>query len=263
MALLPARPAATATGDWVQVDLTATLSQVRRLYPEIARIAREWLRGEVITEFFFMHKPPGLRVRFAACGEHASAVRTEFLLHALGWRDAGFISDAQPASYIPEESRFGGSEAMHHVHRLFTVDALTWLDLHTQQSKTPAWRLSMAMLRQVVPIGVDCAVWRAVAAAGRQCPADAPVTAHAAAGLRALWDRPAALRTALPAAALALVDRHAALIGSLIPRWQATPDALAWYVIFHWNRAALGLGTQILISTALGASRPRGNDDVR
>lgn len=263
MALLPAGPAAPATGDWVQVNLTATLSQVRRLYPEIARIAREWLRGGVITEFFFMHKPPGLRVRFAARGEHASTVRTEFLLHALGWRDAGLVSGAQPAPYLPEESRFGGSEAMRHVHRLFTVDALTWLDFHTQRPGTPAWRFSLAMLRHVVPIGIDCAVWPAVAAAGRQCPADAPDTAHAAASLRALWDEPAALRTALPAAARSLIDRHAALIDPLVPRWQAASDALAWYVIFHWNRAALGLGTQILISAALGASGPRGDGDVR
>ncbi|GGS49156.1 thiopeptide-type bacteriocin biosynthesis protein [Actinokineospora fastidiosa] len=264
MAVPLTEPAPTATGEWVQVDLAATACQVRLVYPELAPVVREWLRDRVITEFFFTHKPPGLRVRFAVSGEDAAAVRTEFLVRALRWRYAGLISDARPAPCTPEGSRFGGPAAMAAVHRLFTVDALTWLDFHSRRTGTPAWRLSLAMLRHVVPEGVDAAVWPAVAAAGRQRPARAPDTALAAAGLRALWRRPADLRAALPPATLALADRHAVLIDPLVPRWPATPEALAWYVIFHWNRAALRVGTQILISSALGASTDEaGNGDVR
>ncbi|MGW5053850.1 thiopeptide-type bacteriocin biosynthesis protein [Actinokineospora sp. NPDC004072] len=254
MTLPLTEPAATATGEWVQVDLAATPDQARRVYPHLARVARNWLRGGVITDFFFMHKPPGLRVRLAAARGDGSAVRTDFLVHALRWRFAGLIADAGPAVYTPEADRFGGPAAMVLVHRLFTVDSLTWLAFHTRPGGTPAWRLSLAMLRDILPAD-DEAVWSAVAAVGRQRPPGAPDPAAAAAGLRALWRGPVDPRAALPVTVRCLADRHAALARPVVPRWQATPEALASYVIFHWNRGTLGVGAQILISGALGDGR--------
>ncbi|MCG8917360.1 thiopeptide-type bacteriocin biosynthesis protein [Actinokineospora sp. PR83] len=261
-------------GGWVQLGLEVAPGGLSALYPELAATAHELLDGGTAAEFFFMHKPPGLRVRFAPAPGRGEFVRAEVRRHAERWRAAGLVRGVRSAVYEPEAHLFGGDESMRHVHRLFTVDSLTWLDHHTTARKTPAWALSLLMLRAVFDglrvVGwEDRDVWGRVADSGRRTPPGSPpVEGPVTARLRAHWADPDALAAALPADVRALADRHAEQVRPLCRRWWAEyfgteravvgpREAACYHTVFHWNRAALSPGTQALITTALAGADGR------
>lgn len=256
-----------AVDRWVQLGLAVTREQTRPVYPELAELVRGWLAAGVVEDFFFMHKPPGLRVRFAPAPGRASLVRAELRRRTGEWRAAGLLSGVEPGVYEPEEHLFGGPASMDHVHRLFTVDATTWLDFHAARRHAPAWALSLAMLRPVFD-GLRIAgweeqdVWGRVAGAGRRVPAGAERSDAAMAGLRHWWDHPAELLATLPDDVRAIAERHAVLVAPLARAWGAEyfrgegavsgpRQAAAYYVVFHWNRGALSFGRQALLTEAL------------
>lgn len=253
--------------EWVQVGI-ATAG--RPPYAELAPVVREWLADGVVSDFFFMHKPPGLRVRFAVAPGRAPWVRDRLRELTGRWRAAGLVTGARLGVYEPEEQLFGGPVSMRHVHRLFTVDATTWLDFHAAGSGAPAWALSLAMLRPVfaglhIAGWEQCDTWGRVARAGRELPPGGPVdTGVADVALRRWWNRPVELAAALPVPARRLADRHANRVAPLLRDWRRgyfdTEDAVlgprqacAFYTVFHWNRAALSYGRQVLIAGALSA----------
>ena len=250
---------------WVQLGLAPGGAPHRELLAELAVLVRDWRDQRIVEDFFFMHKPPGLRVRFAPAPGRAAHVRSELLRRVPVWRSAGLVGAVEPGGYEPEVHRFGGPAAMDHAHRLFTADAVTWLDRHALARPAPAWALSLAMLRPVFDglglLGAERDVWAGVAAAGRLVP---PGVERSAAdeelrrGLRHRWHHPDELLAALPDEDRRLADRHAAEVAPLAPAWAAAAGdslraAAAWYVVFHWNRAALGFGRQVLLTEALGA----------
>lgn len=250
--------------EWAQFNVAVCPERAAELYAELASAVRG-LRGDgTVREFFFMHKPPGLRLRFAAApgrGERAGAEVDRLLRR---WCARGLVEGARPAVYEPEAHLFGGPASMRHAHRLFTVDSLAWLDFHADPGGAPAWALSLAMLRPVFDglrvLGwEDRDVWARVADAGRRMDAGRVDTAAAAARLRRWWADPAA---ALPEGARALAERHAEQARPLLERWWAEcfdaglsrlgpRQVAAHYVVFHWNRAALSRGRQVLLTAAL------------
>lgn len=231
---------------------------------------RDWRARRVIEDFFFMNKPPGIRVRFAPAPGHAPFVRAELRRLVGSWCAAGLVNGVEPGVYEPEEDRFGGPGSMDHAHRMFTVDAATWLEFHARPRRTPGWALSFAMLRPLfaamdVDRGREHAVWTRVAAAGRLVPSGVTRPDAVGDGLRAWWHRPGALSED---DVVELAAAHAGQVAPLAAAWVAslrdtdTDRAVAWYVVFHWNRAGLGFGTQALLTEALRAvERSRG--DVR
>ncbi|MEU6595548.1 thiopeptide-type bacteriocin biosynthesis protein, partial [Streptomyces sp. NPDC046881] len=117
---------------WVQLGLTCARSgPLLPPYRRLAVAARELLDTGQARDFFFLHKPPGLRVRFrAAEPSRAPDLHAALLRHLEADRqdDAG----ARPVAgvYEPETYLFGGPRAMPWVHALFTADSRAWLDVH-------------------------------------------------------------------------------------------------------------------------------------
>ncbi|MFC0539956.1 thiopeptide-type bacteriocin biosynthesis protein [Kutzneria chonburiensis] len=227
---------------WTQLGLAQPKTG---LYGEISLAVREMLAQDRITDFFFMHKPPGLRVRFAAAPGRESWVRAEIMRLARRWHEDGLVDGVVPGVYEPEAFLFGGPSAMHHVHRLFTVDSLAWLDHHVRPV-LPAWLLSMRLLRSVFGgLGLCCQAWPRVRdTCGRRVTVKDDAVTMACAELRAVWETTRA--PAEPAArswrvALERVGGDAA-------------EAAAYYVVFHWNRGRLSSVRQALITEALAGA---------
>jgi thiopeptide-type bacteriocin biosynthesis protein len=227
---------------WTQLGLARPKTG---LYGELLVAAREMFAGDRITDFFFMHKPPGLRVRFAAAPGREAWVRAEVNRLARRWHEAGLVEGVVPGVYEPEAFLFGGPAAMHHVHRLFTVDSMAWLDHHVRPT-LPAWLLSMRLLRSVFGgLGLCCQAWSSVRDnCGRRVTHKDDAVTLARAELRAVWETTRA--PAEPAArswrvALERADVDAA-------------EAAAYYVVFHWNRARLSVARQALITEALAGA---------
>jgi thiopeptide-type bacteriocin biosynthesis protein len=262
----------SVTDRWVQIGLAPSNGRPGALFGELTELVRDWRDRELVDHFFFMNKPPGIRARFAPTPGQAPFVRAGLRRLVRNWCTAGLVADVVPGIYRPEDDRFGGPGQMEHVHRMFTEDALTWLEFHTRPRRTPAWALSLAMVRSVFDaMAVDGAreraVWAAVAAAGRRLPPGTSAQDTAVAGLRSWWRGPATLPEE-EVQRLAAV--HAARVAPLAGAWAASlrepavAEAVAWYVVFHWNRAALSFGRQALLTEALLIEAlATGRDDVR
>ncbi|MFE7468700.1 thiopeptide-type bacteriocin biosynthesis protein [Streptomyces sp. NPDC057499] len=257
---------------WVQVNLTPRPTAWPRLYAWLADTAHDLLGADAARAFFFMHKPPGLRVRFQAYG----AGGTVPLRAELGARVREFDGLAGPpvsAVYEPEAYLFGGPGSMPWVHELFTADSLAWLDHHTRRPGETAadWRLSLFLLRDMFDglriVGWEHrGVWDAVRTdTGRGISGglrDAALR-RAAEGIRVHWRQPRArMLAALPEEWRAGADGHGDAVRRAADHWRTgyfeSGDAVrgprraaAHAVIFHWNRGRFSYARQSLITEAL------------
>ncbi|MEU6477546.1 thiopeptide-type bacteriocin biosynthesis protein [Streptomyces sp. NPDC047017] len=264
----------TPDAGWVQLNVPLGAG---RTYPygDVAAAARELLGAGLAREFFFMHKPPGLRLRFQA----AEPSRARELRTALRRRmtpPGVDCSWAPPVAevYEPETYLFGGPRSMAHVHALFTVDSLAWLDLHTGAGGEPApadWRVSLALLAAVFDgLGIvgweHRGVWQVVREeTGRRLPGGLRDEArrHAADGILAYWHQSREARlAALPGSWREVVGPRAAAVQRAAERWRTryfasgaatvgARRAAAHHVIFHWNRGRLSTARQCLLTEAL------------
>lgn len=286
-----AGPARANTGaPWVQVNLAPERDPDGRprCYEELATVAREFLASDRARNFFFMHKEPGIRVRFQAVetgtrqthgkrGQTAATALRTALQRRLGECE-GLRRRPVCTVYEPEHYLFGGPASMTYVHDLFTLDSLAWLDHHINHPRetgpSVGWRFSLLMLREVFAgLGIvgweHRGVWDFVARqTGRRlhgATADIAPQARqrAAAGIVAYWYAPLedALR-AFPQERAATLRRHGEAVRRAATRWregyfeagEATigPRAAAgYYTVFHWNRGLLSLARQSLLAGAL------------
>lgn len=268
---------ATSSRGWVQFGVRPGREALRsRMYASALALAQTLLANGSARSFFFMHKEPGLRVRFEL-GQSDRAALTETVRAALEAEVAdGAIAALYPGVYEPETALFGGPRSMTHVHRLFTPDALMWLDFHARAHAEPdlagsAWALSFVVLRALfeglrIVDWEDLDVWdRIRARTGRRLAPEAAGLAtleDLRAEVRAAWLDPTRLFATLPEP-LAVLGRTAALaIESEAARWReqyftredarlGTRAGAALFVIFHWNRAALSPMRQALLTESL------------
>ncbi|MFF8831107.1 thiopeptide-type bacteriocin biosynthesis protein [Streptomyces sp. NPDC015131] len=260
---------------WVQLGLAPRPGARPALYRRLADTARELLGCGWADDFFFMHKPPGLRVRFHAPGRAgAAALRTE-LLRRFDHREGAWTTPTEGV-YEPEIYLFGGARAMPLAHALFTADSLAWLDHHaapaTATAPAPAdWRVSLTLLRAALDgLGVvgweDRGVWQVVREeTGRRLAGglDDASLRRAAAGIRAYWNLTADDQlAALPGERREALRAHGDAVRRAAARWRtdyfeapgATTGprrAAAHHVIFHWNRGHFSLARQSLLTEAL------------
>jgi thiopeptide-type bacteriocin biosynthesis protein len=261
---LAAGQAALAQADkpgWSQFGLTVAPGQRRALYSRLAEMARQLLDRRLATDFFFMHKPPGLRIRFQ--GASRAALDDAVTEYVSDWSTVGLLSGSHAGVYEPETAIFGGPSSMECVHRFFTHDSLGWLDQLAAPSDLSPWRFSLHTLRALFDgleiVGwEDLGVWNQVRQrTGRQLSAPAlgtPEFAAAATGIRSAWRAADVLRPELrphlercrASGARWLEHYFQGGHAELGPR-----EAVAMAIIFHWNRGGLSLVTQASIAEAL------------
>ncbi|MCZ0971751.1 hypothetical protein O1L55_10390 [Streptomyces albulus] len=269
----------TAGTSWVQFNLAPAPDGHLRAYDWLGTVARELLDTGRARNFFFMHKEPGLRVRFEAPDGEREPLRAELAQHFVergGWR--------QPPSgvvYEPEQYLFGGRASMPYVHRLFTHDSLAWLDHHARhpcpEGEATAWRRSLFMLREVFAgLGVvgweHRGVWDVVREDTGRRLTTAARDGHGPGG-GAAWRRAAeasgnsghgpasgcSLRSprnsGRPRRACRGPGRGGPTVAHRllrVGRRHHRPAALAAYaVVFHWNRARMSFARQCLLAEAL------------
>ena len=261
--------------DWVQVGLAPREHHWPAVYAGLDRIAAELLDGQIATNFFYMHKPPGLRVRFEAPPGQRPLLHDE--LHTRLELLRPHLDQLAPGIYEPEQLLFGGPASMSYTHRLFTADARAWLGYHQLAEPPSGWAFSLALVRQLlnglrIAGWEDLEVWERIRRqAHRVIPAAiAPEKVNSAgAGIRAVWSDPDLLRSKLPEPALLLVDRWGTVLRDVARHWQTehfegtkaligSREAAAFVTIFHWNRGRLSALTQALVAAALAdrSNRP-------
>jgi thiopeptide-type bacteriocin biosynthesis protein len=187
---------------WIQVGLgrPPDASLQRSLISHVEDLAGRLLADGTATNFFFMHKAPGLRLRFEAPTDGRDDLERLVYEHVDRWRLAGVVTGSEAGRYEPEVALFGGIDSMPYVHGLFTLDSMLWLRMHAGSSAPaeaadPRWLVSLATIRALFDgLGIegseDIGVWGHVRdKAGRQLSNRAAATttyADIAAALRAL-----------------------------------------------------------------------------
>lgn len=118
------------TGHWFQANVALVrndglaLGNARRVLRNIDAVAQDARQAGYLGCFFFMRKPPDLRLRFLTTSD-ALAVQIRVALDDLG-RD-GAIERWFPSIYEPEIDRFGGQIGWGAVREWFDGDTTRWL----------------------------------------------------------------------------------------------------------------------------------------
>lgn len=244
--------------------------QSPRFFGALGKNARRWLREGAITGFFFMGKPPGLRLRFEASDPESFEKRLRRWLSRQGAADY-----ARAQTYEPEEHQFGGPEGARIAHRLFTADSLAALAFKAgagrADSRVTAEFLSLYCILPVLrEIALDQLelwdLWRNLRWTGR-LPANPPrsrAVDAVAAQLRPLLDSPwdeAVNR--LPQRERRIVRRAEAETRGLGAQLREAADAgelnypprkiAPFWLIFQWNR--WGLRGAMQRTLAIGVER--------
>lgn len=273
---LPELRSVEAGTGWLQVGLTPIEDSRRDLYRVVWDLIGELEADTAVDEFFFMHKPPGMRLRLRVNAGRMGDVRDLLRNRMAQWQAAGVLAGHRYGVYEPEYLLFGGPVSMRSVHRVFTADSRVWLPLHAAGAAAgPIWAVALLTARALLAaLRVDG--WERLDVAdrlhrqtGRGLSADAlaqPRVAEVFDRMRAAWANPDVVRSLLPAATTAAVDAYAAAVRAESRHWWADyldtgeagvgPRELAAFVlVFQWNRAALGMSRQNLL-TAVLADRP-------
>lgn len=241
------------------------------LYAAVSACAREVL-PHMAEDFFFMHKSPGLRIRFRLpAGDlegREAGIHLEAQLEA--WQRDGLISRWSHAVYEPEEYLFGGIRSMESVHRLFTADSLAWANYWSERRPgQPAWAFSLLMIQHLFDgLGVvgweDRDVWdRLRRDAQRVLSGEKPEGwSGVCAKIRSVWGDPERLAAVVGKQGRDSIQEFMDVVADECPRWFTryfnTADAYvgpraaaAFLIVYHWNRAKLPFEWQCAIAEAL------------
>ncbi|MDT7616631.1 MAG: hypothetical protein QOF00_4078 [Pseudonocardiales bacterium] len=231
---------------WVQMDLELP---DRRGWAELAAGPVQWSEGGLVTRWWLLHKPPGIRLRFESS-------RPDELTSALsGWRTRPqglAVAPVAVGGYEPEVDRFGGPLGLELAHTHFAADSrllLAWRTGELDDGPGAAVAVGLVTAQALfAAVAEDVAelrdIWLRLEHAVGPIPPN-PAAPPEAAVVRAV------LAGRLPETA----DSSAAALYARAARWATrTGDAAAelrrsegfrvrsWVsavAIFHWNRWAL------------------------
>ncbi|MEH2214451.1 thiopeptide-type bacteriocin biosynthesis protein [Nostoc sp.] len=120
--------------DWVQLNVGLVrdegnaLSSARALFARLEPLVTHWRSNDLLRCFFFMRKPPDVRVRFFTTVDRQQAIADiSDLMYVL--EHENLINLFFFSEYEPETDRFGGLQAMKLVHQHFDADTSLWLML--------------------------------------------------------------------------------------------------------------------------------------
>jgi thiopeptide-type bacteriocin biosynthesis protein len=234
----------------------------------LRRAVGRWLSEGRIERFFFMLKPPGLRLRF--CGAALDRDLAPRLLRLFEReRSAGRLVSHEYGVYDAETYQFGGSFGLEIAHDFFSYDSLAILDLlhHDIPAETlPV--LSLTVLNHLVAQICDdpWERWDAWCQMDLTRPMSSDPTALTQAEAsfaeqrellaQTVWE-PDAVVAQFPAASRRVLTRYfennqrlgvrlrnAAKSGRLL---YGARKIFPFYGIFHWNRWAIPSEMQILL----------------
>lgn len=258
---------------WVQLSLQPDGVHKPALYAAVADAWDATDKRFALRNAFFMHKSPGLRLRFQCDAARTPDLARHLLDVAAIWHERGLICECKRDIYEPEAQLFGGQTSMQHVHKLFTRDSRYWLS-HHRQGRGPAETMltALAMLRCVfVGLGIvdweDLGVWEKVRArAGRAYPAGVDTTTSGITDMSEIiarvWNNPGEIFTVLKPEAAHSLETAAQDLRDIASAWKAdyfqsggatigVRAAAALYTIFLFNRAGLTMETQAMVTEAL------------
>lgn len=136
----PAGPHHSFSPNWLQINLAIqrqqgdALPSARAFFQRLSPALKNWRQHGVVNRFFFVRKPPDLRLRFlVGTTETHMLPELEMILSSLV-RD-GFVQRFFRSVYEPEFRQFGGIEAMEWVHRYFDADSMGWIALDRLASR--------------------------------------------------------------------------------------------------------------------------------
>ena len=120
-----------ADARWTQFDIGLVRTagdarpSARRLFALVMPWCIEQAAAGHLAHCFFMRKPPDVRLRFLARPQAQPALAQ--LAAALARElELGVLASAADGVYMPEETRFGGADALECVHAWFTLDTRLW-----------------------------------------------------------------------------------------------------------------------------------------
>jgi thiopeptide-type bacteriocin biosynthesis protein len=162
------RDAAARERSWLQLEIAVSdADAARRALESIAPL---------VGDFFFMRKPPGLRIRID-CQVAREVVAGECLAAVAALERLRVIGHARVGRYEPETTLFGGPAAMAHVHSFFCADSRAWLAL-TGEPFANAYALPAAVLEELFLYTLDRSeAWDAWLGYQRLVPAPDPALA--------------------------------------------------------------------------------------
>ncbi|AFZ26492.1 thiopeptide-type bacteriocin biosynthesis domain protein [Cylindrospermum stagnale PCC 7417] len=129
-------------GQWVQLNVglvrhqEGALPSARALFAQIAPLVTHWRNSGLLRWFFFMRKPPDVRLRFFIKVEQQEVMGKSTRIAIAELSDLMYTLERENfinlfffSDYQPETERFGGLAAMKWVHQHFDVDTSMWLIL--------------------------------------------------------------------------------------------------------------------------------------
>ncbi|MCH7737692.1 MAG: thiopeptide-type bacteriocin biosynthesis protein [Chloroflexi bacterium] len=268
-----------AAGRWVQLGVEfSTDRPCRDFYQRLVTEVQDLLATGRVGNWFFMHKPPGMRLRFETGANAHSWMENHLDQLVSTWQSDGVIEAGTFGTYEPEHVLFGGRDSIPYVHRFFTLDSMAWIKYHAQlendpndeTSNDPAWALSLAMM-QALFSGLDITGWEDLGVwdhvrrkTGRrlfhELLSSADFTA-AADEIRQKW-RHTNMTADLSSSTQWIAEEFNDGVLKVAGEWRhdyfdtrlstiGPREVAAFCVIFHWNRANLSIARQATLTEAL------------
>jgi thiopeptide-type bacteriocin biosynthesis protein len=208
------------------------------LFAALGGVLPSLRRQHALKGFFFMRKPPDVRLRFELTAAAGLSAIGDVLDHLKARR---VIRGWVPTHYEPEAGLFGGPEAMAAVHRHFTVDSLLWMRNQQARAPLPAVLLSWLVLEDLFRRATDDRaeawdVWRKLALLHDRAALAAPQSLPSAATDPQLLQQYQRANGVLAGRLRRLVQ-----LGRL---GEGLRSVLAFVALFHWNRHGLDAATR-------------------
>lgn len=258
---------------WVQVDLTLAGQLVDGPLGE--RLS-EWVTSGLAANVWYIHKPPGVRLRLQGDRER---LRSEVGAVLDGMVAGGTAAGWRFGDYLPETHLFGGTVGMALAHRFFTADSLAVLAYHRARAERAArlspvafsYLLLDGCLTRLVPDPWErWDVWSRLRWTGRvldhgvapTLPEDVVGWVRAVRAFPGPWPGASGAEQAILSDyqdrmdALAVETTDAIAAGEPVANLRRS---LPFWIVFHWNRMYFSLeGQRAITRVVVAALDPRG-----
>lgn len=266
--------ALTESEGWTQINISLPAGPSPRLYSQISSLFETALAGGTAINAFFVHKPPGMRVRVQAAGKDCSTLAETLQAAGERFRQQNLVTDFWPEIYEPETALFGGAVSMGFVHKLFTIDTRFWLAQHARGASAMENMVAAMLLFRsfLASFGIvdweDLGVWEKVRdRTGRAIgngEATLRIISTVGTQIVHLWNTPSDATASLSAATREAMEQAIRGIGEVGAAWRNTSfhvaapglshrAAAALYAIFLFNRAGLSIERQMILAETLAA----------